>query len=49
MGIEPDQPRLSPRFNGFEVRAIHQNRCASAINFSPGLKTGDSSIAEAHL
>jgi hypothetical protein len=30
VGIEPDLPKLSPRLNGFEVRAGHQTRFASA-------------------
>jgi len=31
VGIEPDRPTLSPRPNGFEVRASHQTRFASAM------------------
>src|SRR5215475_12938866 len=49
VGIEPDRPKLSPRSNEFEVRASHQTRCASAVNFSSDLRSVDSSIAEAQL
>ncbi len=34
VGIEPDRPKLSPRPNGFEVRASHQTRFASAMKIT---------------
>src|SRR5215813_10748880 len=49
VGIEPDRPKLSPRSNEFEVRASHQTRCASAVNFSSDLRSMNFSIAEASL
>src|SRR5262245_2994048 len=45
----PTDPKLSPRSNGFEVRAGHQTRCASAISFSLDLKGVDSTTDRANL
>src|SRR5262245_42315718 len=41
----PTDPLLSPRSNGFEVRAGHQTRFASAINFPIDLRSEDSNIS----
>jgi len=43
----PTDPKLSPRSNGFEVRASHQTRCASAIGFSADSKGMDSTTGRA--
>jgi hypothetical protein len=42
----PTNPKLSPRSNGFEVRAGHQTRCASMKCLSADLKRGDPCAAE---